>query len=46
MDKLDGAAEGKERLKTILATMTGEVRWLEACDLTRRTVDGYGFKMR
>ena len=32
VEKLDGATEDKERLKAILATMTGEVRWLEACD--------------
>jgi hypothetical protein len=32
VDKLDGAAEDKQRLKAILATMNGEVRWVEACD--------------
>jgi hypothetical protein len=32
VDKFDGAAEQKERLKAILATMNGALRWLEACD--------------
>lgn len=32
VDKLDGPAEDKARLKAILDTMYGQVRWLEACD--------------
>lgn len=31
IDKLEGSAEEKERLKAILATMYGEKRLLEAC---------------
>ena len=31
IDKLDGAAAEKERLKAILATMSGEKRMLEVC---------------
>jgi hypothetical protein len=32
LDKLDGAAADKQRLKAILETMFGEARLLEACD--------------
>jgi hypothetical protein len=32
LDKLDGVAEDKERVKAIIGTMYGQLRWLEACD--------------
>jgi hypothetical protein len=32
VDKLDGSAEAKERLKTVLATLAGQLRVGDACD--------------
>lgn len=31
IDKVEGSALAKERARAILATMSGELRWLEAC---------------